>query len=374
MELNKLREKAGGRAGEGIWLFGAAVYVISLHYNIFLFNSPSSLLTKLEWYGICAGLLAASALLLGKIYLLDRHDIKELLWITALLAATGAGMLATGVRYLWRMALLACAAKGLDMRKLCRMYCCLLLALLAAGTVVFALGFAPDMTKPRDGAEIGHSWGFTHPNVLAYWCMMICFSAILGFGRKVELKLGICAVCLVLTVGVYKLTDSRAVLIAGGLAAACCAVSFLTRKLLNKINRMPALSVGLVLALIAVMMALTALYSPDRPWMVKLNYFFSARLAYAQSAFKTNGITLFGMKEYPYVVDMLYAYVPIKLGILPGLGMLGLMLASVWRTAKAKQWDLLAIALVLALFSTMETAMVFPIYITQLAAFADLKE
>ena len=100
----------------------------------------------------------------------------------------------------------------------------------------------------------------------------------------------------------------------------------------------------------------------------------SQRLGYSLQGLRRFGISLFGARvDFGWdPVDSLYTYGPICLGLVPSMLYLLLTLLASYRAAAAGHWEIAAVAIAGALYSTMEYSLINPIFLPVYAAFAPL--
>lgn len=364
-----LRENLSPRKSK-IWFFSFFLLVIPVYLGQFDLSGISS-----ATYAIYATSLLAYGLLAGKIYFLDGHSGKELLYITFVLVLLGLGVVFSGVRSLFSTGLLAVACKDVSFRRISKISFFLFAGAILLNVLLVLLGVLEDTVIIRGeligNGNVRHTLGFGYPNTLALWGMVTVFAAVLTAAEKPKLL----NVALLFSLGIFLLTDSKAAFLSCLTAIALCLIFRFADPRLNGKKWVPWLLGGLV-ALTAfgfVVLALT--YKEGSQFFEFLNTLFSQRLGYANQGFRLFGASLFGMRNVDFgwdPVDSLYAYGPICLGVLPCLIYFCLAVYAAYRSAKAGRWEIAAVALAGMLYSTMEYSLINPIFLPMFAVCAGL--
>lgn len=370
LSVSGLRQKYS-RYGEYLWYSALILLLIPVYLG---FCDTASL--PLLKYTLLLGSLIGYCLLGLKIYFLDGHSPKELALYTGVFLLLGLGVVFSGTRALFSVFLLALGAREVPFSRIARVCLCFFLGVLALNTLLVFAGVLEDTLLIRGEVwgqgNVRHTLGFGYPNTLALWGMAAVFAALLVFPRSYW---GI-ALCLVLSQGLFLLTDSKAAYFSQ-LAAVflCLLLRFLGPKLEGK-KWVPWACGGLVALVAFGFVALSLLYREDSRIFGLLNTIFSQRLGYSNQGFRLFGVSLFGAQvDFGWdPVDSLYTYGPICLGLVPSLLYLCLGGYSTYRAAKNGKWEMVAVLLAASLYCTMEYGLINPILAPVFGACARLTD
>lgn len=370
LSVSGLRQKYS-RYGEYLWYSALILLLIPVYLG---FCDTASL--PLLKYTLLLGSLIGYCLLGLKIYFLDGHSPKELALYTGVFLLLGLGVVFSGTRALFSVFLLALGAREVPFSRIARVCLCFFLGVLALNILLVFAGVLEDTLLIRGEVwgqgNVRHTLGFGYPNTLALWGMAAVFAALLVFPRSYW---GI-ALCLVLSQGLFLLTDSKAAYFSQ-LAAVflCLLLRFLGPKLEGK-KWVPWVCGGLVALVAFGFVALSLLYREDSRIFGLLNTIFSQRLGYSNQGFRLFGVSLFGAQvDFGWdPVDSLYTYGPICLGLVPSLLYLCLGGYSTYRAAKNGKWEMVAVLLAASLYCTMEYGLINPILAPIFGACAGLSE
>lgn len=370
LSVSGLRQKYS-RYGEYLW-YGALILLLIPVYLGF-YNTASLPLLK---YTLLLGSLIGYCLLGLKIYFLDGHSPKELALYTGIFLLLGLGVVFSGTRALFSVFLLAFGAREVPFSRIAKLCLCFFLGVLTLNTLLVFAGVLEDTLLIRGEVwgqgNVRHTLGFGYPNTLALWGMAAVFAALLVFTRGYW---GI-ALCLVLSQGLFLLTDSKAAYFSQLAAVVLCLLlRFLGPKLEGK-RWVPWACGGLVALVAFGFVALSLLYREDSRIFGLLNTIFSQRLGYANQGFRLFGVSLFGAQvDFGWdPVDSLYTYGPICLGLVPSLLYLCLGGYSTYRAAKNGKWEMVAVLLAASLYCTMEYGLINPILVPVFGACARLTD
>lgn len=370
LSVSGLRQKYS-RYGEYLWYSALILLLIPVYLGFY--NTASLPLLK---YTLLLGSLIGYCLLGLKIYFLDGHSPKELALYTGIFLLLGLGVVFSGTRALFSVFLLAFGAREVPFSRIAKLCLCFFLGVLTLNTLLVFAGVLEDTLLIRGEVwgqgNVRHTLGFGYPNTLALWGMAAVFAALLVFTRSYW---GI-ALCLVLSQGLFLLTDSKAAYFSQ-LAAVflCLLLRFLGPKLEGK-KWVPWVCGGLVALVAFGFVALSLLYREDSRIFGLLNTIFSQRLGYSNQGLRLFGISLFGAQvDFGWdPVDSLYTYGPICLGLVPSLLYLCLGVSSTWRAAKNGKWEMVAVLLAASLYCTMEYGLINPILAPVFGACARLTD
>lgn len=370
LSVSGLRQKYS-RYGEYLWYSALILLLIPVYLG---FCDTASL--PLLKYTLLLGSLIGYCLLGLKIYFLDGHSPKELALYTGIFLLLGLGVVFSGTRALFSVFLLAFGAREVPFSRIAKLCLCFFLGVLTLNTLLVFAGVLEDTLLIRGEVwgqgNVRHTLGFGYPNTLALWGMAAVFAALLVFTRGYW---GI-ALCLVLSQGLFLLTDSKAAYFSQ-LAAVflCLLLRFLGPKLEGK-RWVPWACGGLVALVAFGFVALSLLYREDSRIFGLLNTIFSQRLGYSNQGFRLFGVSLFGAQvDFGWdPVDSLYTYGPICLGLVPSLLYLCLGGYSTYRAAKNGKWEMVAVLLAASLYCTMEYGLINPILAPVFGACARLTD
>ena len=370
LSVSGLRQKYS-RYGEYLWYSALILLLIPVYLGFY--NTASLPLLK---YTLPLGSLIGYCLLGLKIYFLDGHSPKELALYTGIFLLLGLGVVFSGTRALFSVFLLALGAREVPFSRIAKLCLCFFLGVLTLNTLLVFAGVLEDTLLIRGEVwgqgNVRHTLGFGYPNTLALWGMAAVFAALLVFPQSYW---GI-ALCLVLSQGLFLLTDSKAAYFSQ-LAAVflCLLLRFLGPKLEGK-KWVPWACGGLVALVAFGFVALSLLYREDSRIFGLLNTIFSQRLGYSNQGLRLFGVSLFGAQvDFGWdPVDSLYTYGPICLGLVPSLFYLCLGVYSTYRAAKNGKWEMVAVLLAASLYCTMEYGLINPILAPVFGACARLTD
>ena len=370
LSVSGLRQKYS-RYGEYLWYSALILLLIPVYLGFY--NTASLPLLK---YTLLLGSLIGYCLLGLKIYFLDGHSPKELALYTGIFLLLGLGVVFSGTRALFSVFLLAMGAREVPFSRIAKLCLCFFLGVLTLNTLLVFAGVLEDTLLIRGEVwgqgNVRHTLGFGYPNTLALWGMAAVFAALLVFPQSYW---GI-ALCLVLSQGLFLLTDSKAAYFSQ-LAAVflCLLLRFLGPKLEGK-KWVPWVCGGLVALVALGFAALSLLYREDSRIFGLLNTIFSQRLGYSNQGLRLFGVSLFGAQvDFGWdPVDSLYTYGPICLGLVPSLFYLCLGVYSTYRAAKNGKWEMVAVLLAASLYCTMEYGLINPILAPVFGACARLTD
>ena len=370
LSVSGLRQKYS-RYGEYLWYSALILLLIPVYLGFY--NTASLPLLK---YTLLLGSLIGYCLLGLKIYFLDGHSPKELALYTGIFLLLGLGVVFSGTRALFSVFLLAFGAREVLFSRIAKLCLCFFLGVLTLNTLLVFAGVLEDTLLIRGEVwgqgNVRHTLGFGYPNTLALWGMAAVFAALLVFTRGYW---GI-ALCLVLSQGLFLLTDSKAAYFSQLAAVVLCLLlRFLGPKLEGK-RWVPWACGGLVALVAFGFVALSLLYREDSRIFGLLNTIFSQRLGYSNQGLRLFGVSLFGAQvDFGWdPVDSLYTYGPICLGLVPSLFYLCLGVYSAYRAAKNGKWEMVAVLLAASLYCTMEYGLINPILVPIFGACARLTD
>lgn len=371
MELSisrQMKRRVSPALVQKLWYLCLLALVIPVYLGHFALPAPLQ-------YLMYALSLAAYALLIVKIFLWDGYDARQLPVLAGCLVLLGVGTVVSGNRCFLSSFLLAFSARDIPFDKLCRVLFWFFVSTFLLNVLLVAVGVLEDTVTVRGevwgNGNLRHSLGFGHPNTLGFWGMLVVCSGMLTYFRS-KRPLWVAAVWLVISWQLFRLTDSKAALLASIAAIVLCV---LLSGLPGGSSRAARLAAGGMLLAVTVFLLLCLFYREDSGFFRLCNTLLSQRLAYANQGFRLFGVSPFGahvdFKWDP--VDSLYAYAPICLGVLPSLIYLGLNLWGLYRCVRLGRWDIAAIAFAGMLYSTMEYGLMNPVHLPIFACTAGLE-
>ncbi len=235
--------------------------------------------------------------------------------------------------------LLIVSAPEFDPEKLSKLTICVILATIALSSLVVLLGIFPMSVRVRsDNGAVRYALGFLHPNNLGTALATLSFAfCVLRFN---SFKVHYIPLYLLLAMFTYLVPVSRtaAILIVVTIFTWTCYVFTNRRKL-----RIPYAVILFALFVMALGASLVIMFGYDSlgSLVAPLNKVLSSRPYMAKKYFDESGITLFGYsfangpfvnndgKVVNFLVDNAFDHVFLKDGLLPFLGLFG-MLAAVY--------------------------------------------
>ena len=346
-----------------------------LIFPVYLGHFPLPRWGRLLVYGSSA---LAYCVLLLKLFLWDSHQGKALglLFLSVIVLTLGTAI--SGNRCFLSSFLLAASAKGISFRKISRFFFCFFLGALALNLLLVALGVLEDTVTVRaevwGNGNLRHSFGFGHPNTAAFWGMLLIFSGLLACSRR--RRLPAMGGCLVLSLILFRLTDSKAAFFAVLVALFLMGCSMPLEGRLQKAAWVAPVLPAVMLLLTLGFLGLCLGYREDSGFFRLCNTLFSQRLAYGHQGFGLFGFSLLGgTVDFGWdPVDSLLCYAPICLGVLPSLVYLGANLWALYRSAREKRWDICALSLAGLLYCTMEYGLMNPVNLPLFALQATLSD
>ena len=356
---------------EKLWF----VCLFLLIFPVYLGHFPLPRWERLLVYGSSA---LAYCILLLKLFLWDGHQGKALglLFLSVIVLTLGTAI--SGNRCFLSSFLLAASAKGISFRKISRFFFCFFLGALALNLLLVALGVLEDTVTVRaevwGNGNLRHSFGFGHPNTAAFWGMLLIFSGLLACPRS--RRLPAMGACLVLSLILFRLTDSKAAFFAVLVALFLMGCSMPLEGRLQKAAWVAPVLPAVMLLFTLGFLGLCLGYREDSSFFRLCNTLFSQRLAYGHQGFGLFGFSLLGgTVDFGWdPVDSLLCYAPICLGVLPSLVYLGANLWALYRSAREKRWDICALSLAGLLYCTMEYGLMNPVNLPLFALQATLSD
>lgn len=351
-----------GHLGESIWYASLILLLLPVYLGFY----DTSRVPALK-YGLLLGSAVAYGLLLFKLCFLDGHTWKQLLGMGAVLFALALGVLFSGIRSLVSVFLLVFSAKDVPFSKIVRVSLCFFFGALALNALLVYFGVLEDTLFIRGEAwgrgNVRHTLGFGYPNTLALWFMVSGYALLLTKRRGVFPWLP----ALALSLFAFWFTDSKAAFFSSVLAV----LLYLLLPRLPLTDKKAGLFCGGCVGLMVVAYTLLSiLYTPESKLLELANTLLSQRLLYSNQGLRQFGVSLLGARvNFGWdPVDSLYTFAPICMGLIPSLLLLGLHLYSTYRAASLGRWNIAAVSIAGALYSTMEYGLLNPIFLPVFAA------
>lgn len=272
--------------------------------------------------------------------------------------------------WLFWCALFILCAKDVDINQLAKLTFYLTIVMLVVVCASATFGLIENIAYVR-GAETRYCLGFSHPNSLGLYLLLMCFSfSVMRFGKN-------------------PIPDIILILASDGLNLAvansrtCVLLSFVQISLLvvfywvhNETARkvLRVCFVVAVLAVISASMYFMVSYDSSNGLHGALNSAISGRLRLAHEYYSMQPLTAFGCsfeqfdpiyweqglpgsEAKPFVVDNAWCHLILRYGIVPALLFLVGFLGVFFKTITEKRWDALLFALVLmTIYGFCETA------------------
>ena len=209
---------------------------------------------------------------------------------------------------------------------------------------------------------IRHSFGFYHPNSLGLTLMLIGMLLAL---IKNKLKSYDFVFLIILCFSIKYFTDSRSAFYPLTILTTLLFIINYYEKIISKLfgKKLTVFSIFFILFIISLMFYMII----SENWMEYVDNIINGRLNYGKQALDEYGITLLGQKitisiewevakgaKY-FVIDSLYYYFPIVVGIIPSLFLLGAYIYSVKQTIKEKNIKLYVILMLFVLYGIPES-------------------
>lgn len=225
-----------------------------------------------------------------------------------------------------------------------------------------------------DGA-VRYNLGFSHPNSLGFMCMLIGMTFLLNV-KKIDFKcipmlLLLGTLCIV----VPKSRTSAFVLffMSVGLLAVILFQNFYFS---IKVRKVLGIAVLLVFTVIIILMYYIALTGSYNGAIFQSLGSFWARFAYGAKSFHDYGFSAIGQPYHPvgtaaimngadsasfFVVDCLYFYAPVFIGIIPTLVYLTLVYRAVWNSIRQCDFVFLLVQVSIFIYALSEYLIIFPV-------------
>ncbi len=272
--------------------------------------------------------------------------------------------------WLFWCALFILCAKGVDINRLAKLTFYLTVAMLVVICASAAFGLIENIAYVR-GIETRYCLGFSHPNALGLYLLLMCFSfSAMRFGKN-----PIPDIILILASDGLNLAvaNSRTCVLLSFVQIALLVVFYwVHNEAARKVLRM--CFVAAALAVIGASIYFMASYDPSNGLHGALNSVLSGRLRLAHEYYSMQPLTAFGCsfeqfdpiyweqglpgaEAKTFVVDNAWCHLILRYGIIPALLFLLGFLGVFFKTVAEKRWDALLFGLVLmTIYGFCETA------------------
>ena len=262
----------------------------------------------------------------------------------------------SGEGWLFWCALFVVCAHGVRLRPLA----CCALALSASAvalTVAFAqAGMIENIVSTRAGVT-RYAMGFTHPNNLGLFLLIVCVSfSVLRFGKNPLPDILLIAVADILNLAV---ADSRSCVLLSLVQVVLLLVFYIARSEASRRHMRRVFAVG-VLLVVALSFYFMVAYDPANPVHFALNDALSGRLRLAHGYFEMQPLTLLGSsfeqfspiywengRPYTFVVDNAWCHLLLRYGVVPAALFSCGYFATLFGLLNDKRWDPLLFGFVL---------------------------
>lgn len=295
-------------------------------------------------------------LLLFSKFMLQRASFRGWVIATFLVFIGFISWRQSGEGWLFWLALFVVCANDVRLRPLA----CIVFTVFFATVVVTILFASAGIIDNRISVRAGiarSAMGFTHPNTLGLYLLVICTAfSVIRFGKNPFPDLVIISLAVVINLTV---ADSRTAALLGVFQALLLVIFYCIRsKDGRKIVR--RCFAFLVIGLLLVSMYFMVSYDPSNPLHALFNKVLSGRLRLAHGYYSMQPLTLLGstFEGFPpiyyedgvpktFVVDNAWCHLILRFGIVPALLFVGGFLALFFRLLREERWDSLLFGLVL---------------------------
>ena len=225
------------------------------------------------------------------------------------------------------------------------------------------------------GNQIRYNLGFSHPNSLGLMFMLIGML----FALKIKQMNLVCFLLLVvlgsLSLLLPKSYSSATILYCMSLFSFFKIIfKYLSLAIPRKLVYLFA--VGILTCIIVGVYAI-ALFDLQKDVPVEMSQSLLARFSFGAKALAKFGFSVFGQDYHPvgtsaimngahpstyFVVDCLYFYLPIFVGIIPSLVYLSLFYRAVWISINRENYSLMFVLMMISVYSISEFLVVFPLF------------
>ena len=232
---------------------------------------------------------------------------------------------------------------------------CLGCALIALPLV----GLYPDHTDQMIGGRLRSSFGWSHPNEMGLFFLMLCILWFYIRCEKWNWKDIVAMMGVVLSVDYFanSRTSEICVVLLVGVSVLVCISRKYGWNMKKRCRTWGIAAVGtLIVGCVGMLSLMTMVYSLSG-WFQRFPYTVSSRLLLANRFWVDKGFTLFGQifdnGTYGYL-DIMYAYLGLNYGVIILLLFIGLNLFAIWQAYKDKNEKFLIILLIFITYSLLE--------------------
>jgi len=245
-----------------------------------------------------------------------------------------------GREYLIYGFLLVVCSRDCDIKVILRIYLGYFVFMLLAAPLTWQLGWTANITKHKMGLQ-GNSWGFSNPNILAYFLAMLSLTVCTIF-RKCRERIPLFVICWTMAAVTFFLTLSLTLTIA--------LLAFpLIYLLIERLRPAPALMACLAVACLTLSVLLALCFGPGEG-----NTTFESRFSIPYLFYQTHGLSWMGNDNGTVYLDNFFLALALRDGIIPGIIILAFFSHYFYRLAKMGQPFVLALAVCVFLTGFME--------------------
>jgi hypothetical protein len=315
-------------------------------------------------------------LLFAKIVFFTKYNKQDITKILIISSCFFISAILSGDNILFKTTLFVVGAKNINLRKLIKVDMALKIMIVISIVTLSLTGIINNYTEVRDGSEVlRYSLGFTHPNILASFVMVLILEWIYLIDRKKKFFEYIVVFLLILIVG--KITDSRTssiIMILSLFLSFILASDNIIKKMYLSIKKrikreyiLENLPIMIFLFCIIISIFVSANYNPNNKFMFYLNKLISGRLYLANIFINKYGFSIIGQKvEFistrmareqnitAAVLDNAYVNLPLVYGIIPMIIFCIGYIILMKKLAQEKSYNLLICILMFIILGLME--------------------
>lgn len=357
-ENTRTRRKSGGaissmRVDEAAYYVAFALYFIDCvfdhtTYEEFLFVPVATLQVVLQ--------TCVLVLLLFK-FVSQRASFKGWIIAAAIVLVGFVSWRQSGEGWLFWCALFIVCSHEVKLRPLasCALWITLIALLI---TIPFAqFGLIKNIVLTRSAGTVRYAMGFTHPNSLGLYLLVVCFSfSVLRFGKNPIPDLVLIAVTDVINLVV---TDSRTCVLLSLVQALLLIVFYFVKGEGTRAAARACFSLAVLLVIVSSMYFMVA-YDASNSLHVALNSALSGRFRLAHGYYSLQPLTLLGStfegftaiywengEPKTFVVDNGWCHLILRFGVLPAAIFLAGYLTLFFKMIRERRWDALLFGFVL---------------------------
>lgn len=365
----------GQNAGLVLYYAAFAIYVFAATFAQININFKF-ILDKTQF---CFALQTLSLAFIVLKIALDRYNLSQYFGIAAIICVGVYSYYLTKERYLLDIAVFACGARGVSIRKLAMLVLVIVGPMLAITVLLASIGvIQSDMMIRRAAAEISKessataermALGFSHPNRVGQYTLELVISLFILFVEKRRLL--VVTACALAFAFIKATADSRTALAAFVLIAI---VSLLYGILSNHPRLFGVFVVCSIIGSIVLSLVLLIGFDSNIQLFRMLDSLLSNRAILMNASYKVSGITLFGFDfssapvvghtlsggENRYMLDNAYAHLLLLYGVVGfSIVVISMLQTTIYAfIARETRVELLALAM-MVLFGVTETYAIY---------------